>query len=596
MDDLYKYNIVVINLKRLNHSINCIYLYYKIENNKIIYDYTTLSSNINSLLSEFYKNLIKINLNKQKENDLLKLETFIKNKLEKSSIEVNFYEYNKTNSIDVIKDILSNDYHITLISYLWLFNIDEYINNNINYHENYDLFYILFTSTDEIMQRDISIHANDLSNNYSDDNDSYILCQKITPIKGHKFMYYDQLLTKTGKQLIIMNKCNKLIEHNVCNNLSKLVTYILIYNTDENLFNNVSLKNKLIESRKYQDIEDTLQNVRDKVNEINIADSKAKMRETMILRNVNNVLNYINKTIIYSPYSISYVSSYCGPTLFDTIKNNETYTIRKELLGDIFHDMKEFDKFMFQIIYTLYVLNLNGIIHSDLHLNNITVYSKKIKTVYYDISKNSNTSNSYKFENLNSLPCIIDFDRAYVLIDEFPINYEKHRELYISYEKRRFDKQIEELLSNTKMRDRYHFKKYYKREYFTQFFINYSAYDINSLISNILSLVDKEKIDIDKAIEAKLQDMFSYSFKYIEDILFDRIDENKEIDYPNNSMLREFFGHYKYNNILPKINSKDEKIFRVSNMNDDEFHSDVIKKNKQVINDLIINNSSSATA
>lgn len=590
MDELYKYNIIVINLKRLNHSINCIYLYYRIEDNKVIYDYATLSSNINSLLSEFYKNLIRIDFSKKKDDDLIKLESFIKNKISKGSINISYYEYNKTNDIDVIKNIKTNGYDITLISYLWLFNIDDYINNNINYHENYDLFYILFTSTDEIMQRDINIHASDIIIKHS--NEDEILCQKITPIKGHKFMYYDQLLTKTGKQLIIMNKCNKLIENKVCINLSKLMTYMLIYNTDDHLFNNISLKNKLIESNKYKEIENRLQSIREDVNEINVADSKAKMRETMILRNVNNVINYINKTIIYSPYSISYVSRYCGPTLFDTIKNSETYAIKKEMLGDILHDMIEFDKFMFQIIYTLYSLNLSGIIHSDLHLNNITIDNKGLKEVYYDISKDSSTTNAYKFNDIKSLPCIIDFDRSYVLIDEFPILHEKHRELYINYEKKRFDKQIEELLINTKMKDRYHFKKYYKREYFTQFFINYSAYDINSLVSNILSLVDKEKLDIDKSIEAKLQDMFSYSFKYIEDILFDNIDSNNNIDYPNLCMLNEFFGQYKYNNVLPK---QESNIFRISNIYDLNFSSDVIKKNKQVINDLIINNSSSAT-
>ena len=224
MDDLYKYNIIVINLKRLNHSINCVHLYYTIENDKIQYRYATLSSNINSLLSEFYKNLIKIDLEKPLSGDLVKLNKFIENKIEQSNIELNYYEYNKSNTIDVISDIKNKKYNILLLSYLWVFNIDEYINNNINYHENYDLFYILFTSTDEIMRRDISISIKDIFN-------ERLLCQKITPIKEDKFMYYDQLLTKTGKQLIIMNKCNQMIENSVCSNLSKLVTYILIYKT-----------------------------------------------------------------------------------------------------------------------------------------------------------------------------------------------------------------------------------------------------------------------------------------------------------------------------------------------------------------------------
>ncbi len=589
MDDLYKYNIIVINLKRLNHSINCVHLYYTIENDKIQYRYATLSSNINSLLSEFYKNLIKIDLEKPLSGDLVKLNKFIENKIEQSNIELNYYEYNKSNTIDVISDIKNKKYNILLLSYLWVFNIDEYINNNINYHENYDLFYILFTSTDEIMRRDISISIKDIFN-------ERLLCQKITPIKEDKFMYYDQLLTKTGKQLIIMNKCNQMIENSVCSNLSKLVTYILIYKTDKDLFNNFSIKNKIIESHKYKSIEETLENVRNEVNEINISDSKAKMRETIILRNLNNIISYINKTILYSNYSISFISEYCGMTLFDFIKDKDTYNIKKDLIGDIFHEMKDFDNFMFQILYTLYCLNLSGIINSDLHLNNITIeyMNEPTKNIYYDISDSNDISNVYNLKDIKCKPYIIDFDRSYVLIDKFPINYEKHRDLYITYEKKRFDKQIEELLNNTKMKDRYHFKKFYKREYFSKFFLYYSAYDINSLVSNILALIDKEKLDVDRAIENKLQNIFSYSFKYIEDILFDRLDEENINEYPNYSIINEFFKEYRFNNVLTKQIEKNNEFYQISGLNSDQFLNDIIKKNKLPINDLIINNSSSA--
>ena len=144
------------------------------------------------------------------------------------------------------------------------------------------------------------------------------------------------------------------------------------------------------------------------------------------------------------------------------------------------------------------------------------------------------------------------------------------------------------------MKDRYHFKKFYKREYFSKFFLYYSAYDINSLVSNILALIDKEKLDVDRAIENKLQNIFSYSFKYIEDILFDRLDEENINEYPNYSIINEFFKEYRFNNVLTKQIEKNNEFYQISGLNSDQFLNDIIKKNKLPINDLIINNSSSA--
>ena len=41
-------------------------------------------------------------------------------------------------------------------------------------------------------------------------------------------------------------------------------------------------------------------------------------------------------------------------------------------IGNLLTDYESFKKYIFEIIYSLYCLNIKGIIHGDLHLNNIT--------------------------------------------------------------------------------------------------------------------------------------------------------------------------------------------------------------------------------
>jgi hypothetical protein len=81
----------------------------------------------------------------------------------------------------------------------------------------------------------------------------------------------------------------------------------------------------------------------------------------------------------------------------------------------IFKDPNLFSKYLFDICYGAHILHCRaGIIHGDLHLNNITLYQldigKKNNLVMY-LGPNGQ-KDTYIFENLGSYMCLIDYSRS----------------------------------------------------------------------------------------------------------------------------------------------------------------------------------------
>jgi hypothetical protein len=114
-------------------------------------------------------------------------------------------------------------------------------------------------------------------------------------------------------------------------------------------------------------------------------------------------ISFAEKKMILSNYAMLLVSDYSGRTFADyvisSIENG-----RESFVSQI-EDMKSF---IFQITYTLYCFNKHiGMIHSDLHFNNITVRKREIETYgQYVVGEKS-----YYIMN-NKIYHIIDFGRV----------------------------------------------------------------------------------------------------------------------------------------------------------------------------------------
>ena len=89
----------------------------------------------------------------------------------------------------------------------------------------------------------------------------------------------------------------------------------------------------------------------------------------------------------------------------------------------------EYAQYLFIIIYNIYLLSLEGIVHNDLHLNNIfldTNNSDELKGKLYVYDRDKPPI----YIKTNKTPRIYDFDRAYkqgknndFLNEEFYVNY-----------------------------------------------------------------------------------------------------------------------------------------------------------------------------
>lgn len=129
---------------------------------------------------------------------------------------------------------------------------------------------------------------------------------------------------------------------------------------------------------------------------------------------INEPINYTKENIIMSDVSICMVLQRMGRTLTDILQligdRNQDYVVS---IGDIFSKYDIFAMYIFNIVYTLYCLNQNGIIHGDLHLNNVSIhipviYSKPINThILYIIH-----DMAYVLPMHNALSCIFDFSRC----------------------------------------------------------------------------------------------------------------------------------------------------------------------------------------
>lgn len=147
---------------------------------------------------------------------------------------------------------------------------------------------------------------------------------------------------------------------------------------------------------------------------------------------INNIdrtvfTNNIGDKYIQTKRAIVILTEYVGRTV-DSLKyygNNEKYL---KYIGRLYQESSIFDKYLFDILYTLMCLNLRlNVIHGDLHLNNITMlraYKKYIQDIkeFNDKLYESYTlyiidNDIFYFKNIGIIGTIIDFSRSFIYKD-----------------------------------------------------------------------------------------------------------------------------------------------------------------------------------
>jgi hypothetical protein len=144
---------------------------------------------------------------------------------------------------------------------------------------------------------------------------------------------------------------------------------------------------------------------------------------------INDSIEFTKESIIMSNVTLALISEYTGRTLYDSIFLTKQSKYFQQFVATIFDNAnyQNFTKYMFQLCYNLYCMQEKmGIIHGDLHLNNITL-NPMFYSTFFDVKKSAhpkilyllNERDHYIFEQNNFYDlCIIDFSRCIIHIDK----------------------------------------------------------------------------------------------------------------------------------------------------------------------------------
>ena len=584
----YSYLFSIIDIKKYEEYNNL----NKNENkfNEIIqHSFITTSPDLISADGEFRHRLIEISnlcfLNKY--ISLVNyIEKYIYIKFENEDIEI-LYEYfniyDKKIETLLYKNIIDTKLSIKLFIISWICEIMNIINNtkqiNIN-NEYYDIMYTkkdIKIFTEYIKKKDNLIIVTQFIKDFTNINsisNNLELSQKIIPQSNYEFKNYSKLITRIGTELLINNIVTNLKYNLVSESYCIFYDWFFISNSKKTLYDNKNII-KLIEYNELnKKILNYLYNSKLEINNINHNDNiHNKLIYKKLLDNINTNIKITENKLLMSDISTCFIFEYIGKSFYNNITNIDMYNI-------IFNNYNLFSKILFDIIYGLYCLNINGIIHGDLHLNNVTInkrYNVEQNTyVMYNLSNNihnkipeyinnkipienikNNINDIYLFEDNNLTACIIDYSRSYILLKAIKNNIlekykNKSRLEFIKNEKKRYIKELTQLFPNYVNNNKHKIDILFNNTNFEIFFIYFSAIDIFKFSTNILLFLDNKKLQYNKDIYKLLTNISKESYNYLERIINDKyfLDMNEYNSYPNFIILKKYFSEFNISNIF----------------------------------------------
>jgi hypothetical protein len=585
----------VLKINRQDKLLNYAYVYGYLEENIISNIYILNSPSLISKDGEYRHRLIPYNvLDTLKKNNIYNyFYNYLSNEFQNKEFDLSCEIFNlyENDILDKYKQNMLNS-NVLLNIYLisWLTEIFNLYNHNQEINLNELINNILFSN------KDITIFTNFYNNNkneikllinsfsYYDKSLNLELGQKIIPFNYIQLKDYKNIIHHQWKELLI----NKIVLNLILNVNTPCFAifgdWFLITNSNKNLFDNEKIFNKLFYSEKIKNILNYLYLVK---NDLIILDNQDNNIITTLVKKLKKLINISEENLLMSNVSICYLSEYTGKTIYDYFnkiidKNNINNNI-----GNLYEDYDIFKKYIFEIIYSLYCLNLKGVIHGDLHLNNITFNIQKYSNnndnnIMYNINENNhnNLDNSYIFKHYGCYPCIIDFSRSYIFlksIDEDIIEKEKNkiRNKFISHEKKRIINELNKIFPNY-IKNNYHKIKFLLKNTNFEILFNYfSVYDIFTFSTNLLIFLRKisiqKNINVNNKIIDLLNNISKKSYHYLEQIIIEEnYDNSRTHKFPNYLLLEEFFKDHLVNtNEINNINITD--IFSIYDI--DKYHN-----------------------
>jgi hypothetical protein len=224
---------------------------------------------------------------------------------------------------------------------------------------------------------------------------SFGICgQKIAPLTVRELVQINDINFWIWREIYAMKILTELsvnflsMAHPVFSNWS------ILAGTKHSMYESENIKKKFVRSRK------SIAYV-DKINDI-IDGIKDETNKDMVHINANlaNIIKYIQSFVIYSNFSLCYVSQNIGPvfySIFDYMNNGNNNSPH---LINTFKDRKLYMSMMLSYSFNIHLMHKKcGIVHTDLHLRNLTFNNTHYKYDEYVSGKLKDPKISKNFDN-----------------------------------------------------------------------------------------------------------------------------------------------------------------------------------------------------
>lgn len=374
---------------------------------------------------------------------------------------------------------------------------------------------------------------------------------KIIPLSINDIKNLGEITQSFEREIYLNEKITELVYNGICSNFPILIRWFIFPTTDKYIYSNETIHKKYKNSIDYMNklrflykakvIEDI---------DVEIVDSYKRKLEVPI--------NFMEKNIILSDYSVGIVSTYVGNTL--------SYLITKSLdlkEPSIINNKNIFKHFLFDIIYTLYILNDKiGIIHGDLHLNNITFFRtvNLVNNFLYIVNGKEYFLNDKKY-----IFYIIDYGRSFISPSILRIDFKKNDNIIYIQNKKLLD-YFNKVMPEFYMENKFNLDKAMQYNMDTIYKV-LTGLDIIYLLSNL-------RVNINKAMSHDIIEFISsieeFAKDYLRNNIYSLLNSTKiDEENINKKILYKFFESEKNLNNITSCNNSDNEIIYKYNKEDE---------------------------
>lgn len=249
------------------------------------------------------------------------------------------------------------------------------------------------------------------------------LGQKIIPLSLIEAQRPFSIGYKPWRELLVGGRLSDLVVNRICPAFAISSTYFYIYQGDRMLFDNEAQIMRIDVSRSALLIARTLTEAKKQSQFEEWEDDKiVRMKELL-----DEPLLYSKQELIMSEVALCIFTEFMGKTLHNAIQSAMRSDLYNRYIGNILNKSSTMRKFMFEYVYALLCVNHHyGIIHGDLHLNNLSIhatYSSALRDlstqktfVAYDV-----LGKIFLLPSTQYYGSLIDFSRCLILPSKLPL-------------------------------------------------------------------------------------------------------------------------------------------------------------------------------